>query len=61
MFEDSTYEELSGMAIRKFGITETPHNQALMKGIISERVEEFVKELSRAVKMTEKQSTCYIM
>ena len=52
VFEDSSYEELANLAIKKFGISETEHNKDLMRTIITQRVEDFIKELKRAVKYT---------
>ena len=55
-YENSTYDDLSLIGIRKLGIAETKHNFNVMREIIAKRVEDFVKELTRAVRHTERQS-----
>lgn len=59
VFENSTYDDLAMIGIRKLGIKDTEHNFKVMREIIAKRVEDFIRELSRAVKITERQSKLY--
>jgi hypothetical protein len=56
VYEESDYEELALLALRKLGLTESEHNLRTMRRKIEKRVEEFVKELMKGVKYTEKTS-----
>ena len=56
VYENSTYDDLAMIGIRKLGIKDTEHNFKVMRDIIAKRIEDFVKQLSRAVKSTQRQS-----
>ena len=60
VYENSTYDDLAVIGIRKLGISSTEHNINVMRDIIKKRIEDFVKELSRGVKNSEKQSNMKI-
>lgn len=55
VYENSNYQDLAFSALRKLGLRESERNFKLMKNEIKNKIETYVKQLSKHIKRLERQ------
>lgn len=54
VYENSSYEELASNALRKLGLRESERNLKLMKREVKNKIETYIRQLSKKVKSLER-------